>query len=48
MFRESKRLEDIDVLIDWQEFWRRYLNSYLEYGEQVSIYATATIALAKN
>ena len=35
MFRESKRLDDIDFLIDWQEFLRRYLNSYLEYVEQV-------------
>ena len=35
MFRESKRLEDIDFLMDRQEFWRI---SYLEYSEQVSSY----------
>ena len=37
MFWESKRLEDIDFLLNWQEFWRRSLNSYLEYGELVSV-----------
>ena len=37
MFWESKRLEDIDFLLNWEEFWRRSLNSYLEYVEQMSI-----------
>ena len=37
MFWESKIFEDVDFLLNWQEFWRRSLNSYLEYGEQVSL-----------
>ena len=31
---KTKCFEDIDFSINWQEFWRRSLSSYLEYCEQ--------------
>ena len=36
MFREQTIFENIDLLLNSQEFWRRSLNSCMEYGEQVS------------
>ena len=38
VFRDKAytRLEDTDVSINRQEFWRRSLSSYLAYSEQVT------------